>query len=127
MIDLPGEQPLGWPVQLQVAVKLTFRQFPVLQVLAAADVGQQTVLFIDALNLERPALMAANSVARCKYDTRQRCALHGIGTGLTGRNEDQRDGPQFDRQHGAETQLQLGIVNPALSRNEVAHPVYRPG
>ena len=70
MIDLSGEQSFGRPVQLQVTVELAFRQFRVLWVFTAANIGQQAILFINAFDLERPAFVTAYGVAGCKHDAR---------------------------------------------------------
>jgi hypothetical protein len=49
--------------------------------------------------------------------------LLGIGAGFAGCHEYQRDSAQLDRQYGAESHLQLGIINPALSGYEIAHAI----
>ena len=81
-VDLPGKQAVLRLTEHQFAVEQHFTQGDVgfLGIEAGTGVGQQTVLFINFVNLELPAFMAGDGIARVEHHAGDRGVVACVQT-----------------------------------------------
>ena len=100
-VDLAGEQAVLRFAEYQFAVEQHFTQGDVrfLGVQAGASVGQQPVLFIHFVNVELPAFMAGNGVARVKHHAGDRGIVARVQTVFADGGEKESDHARIQRYH----------------------------
>lgn len=100
-VDLAGEQAVLRFAEYQFAVEQHFTQGDVrfLGVQAGASVGQQPVLFIHFVNVELPAFMAGDGVARVKHYAGDRGIVARVQTVFADGGEKESDHARIQRYH----------------------------
>ena len=100
-VDLAGEQAVLRFAEYQFAVEQHFTQGDVrfLGIEAGASVGQQPVLFIHFVNVELPAFMAGNGVARVKHHAGDRGIVARVQTVFADGGEKESDHARIQRYH----------------------------
>ena len=100
-VNLTGKQAVLRLAEHQFAVEQHFTQSHVrfLGVQASTGVGQQPVLFIHFVNVELPAFMAGNGVARVKHHAGDRGIVARVQTVFADGGEKESDHARIQRYH----------------------------
>ncbi|MNS47955.1 hypothetical protein D3C72_805070 [compost metagenome] len=102
-VDLTGKQTVLRLAEDQSAVEQHFAQDDIcfFRVDSRTDVGEDPILFFYVFNLQLPAFMAGNGVARIKHDAGNRGIIACIQTVFTGGREQDGDHTRIQRYHSS--------------------------
>ncbi len=100
-VNLTGEQAILWLAKYQFAVEQHFAQHDIglFGIEASADIGEQSILFFYVFNLQLPAFMAGNGVARVEHHAGNRGIIASIQTVFTGGGEEESDHTRIQRHY----------------------------
>ena len=100
-VDLTGEQAILRLAEDQFAVEQHFAQHDarLFGIQSGSDIGEQSILFFYVFNLQLPAFMAGNGVARVKHHAGNRGIIASIQTVFTGGGEEESDHTRIQRHY----------------------------
>ena len=117
-INLPGEKTILRLAEHQLAVEQHFTQHHVALtgIKTRTGIGEQTVLFVDFIDGELPAVVTGDGVTGIEHDARDGRVAAGIQAIFTGGGEKQGDRARVHRNDSTKSKLAFRIADPALTK-----------
>ena len=117
-VNLTSKQAILRFAERQFAVEQDFTQCDAgfFGIKTGTNVGKQTIFFFYFIDLQLPAFMAGNGIARVEHHAGHGGVTARIQTVFTGGGEKQSDGARIHGDNGSKSQFAFCIAYPALTK-----------